>query len=248
MLNKIATVLVVLVGVAYAESTAESLRDLITESLEANLEIQAKGIENCANKCDKAFNRFAYEIATAGLTETYEFRACVIGCEQCTSDLAQADVNNGNCFRTCKNKGWGAMGILKGVIEPDKACMGGCIIQTCQVICADGTVEPQTAANKNLFYPNGGCSIKTERYSQSFEYVPFDSPNNGQGGSEDVAVCCANALSLCEYVGDQTSANYRQLLANTGRFCSSFVESQDRPSICAFYRTPRNCGQAAGSP
>jgi len=230
-----------------AESTESKIREKITQSLESLLASQSQaettGIENCANKCDKAFNRFAYTIATLGSTETYEFRACVAGCEKCTQDTAAQNENSGDCFRMCKNTDWAARGIVKGVIEPDKACMGGCIIQTCQVICTGGTTDSQiTRANKKSFYPNGGCSIKTERYSQNLEYVPWDSPNSGQGGSFTVAQCCANALSLCEYVGDRGSTNYAQLLGTTSRTCSDFVSSNTREAICAFYGLQRNCG------
>jgi hypothetical protein len=235
------------VSLVVAEASDSNLREKITQSLESLLAAQSKseskGVENCENKCDKAFNRFAYEISTVGSSETYEFRACVAGCQQCTTDLESQTENTGNCFRTCKETKWADRGILKGVIEPDKACMGGCIIQTCQVICAGGTTDPDiTRNNKQFFYPNGGCSIKTERYSQNFEYVPWDSPNSGQGGSFTVAQCCANALSLCEYVGDKASENYVQLLDNTGRICSDFVPSRTQADICNYYSQQRNCG------
>ena len=112
-----------------------------------------------------------------------------------------------------------------------------------QAICTGGTTQSQiTPANKKFFYPNGGCSIKTEPYSQNLEYVPWDSPNTGQGGSEDAAACCANALSLCEYVGDRNSQNYIQLLATTNNFCVSFVPSQTRDATCAWFNNPQNCG------
>lgn len=219
-----------------------SLKGRIQHSLESLLELHAQGVENCQNKCDKSFNRFAYEIATGGNTETFEFRACVRGCEQCDSDIA-SNASPDNCFRMCKNTDWSVDGIVKGVIEPDKACIGGCVINTCQVICAGGTTDPDiTDANRQYFFPNGGCSIKTQPYSQYLEYVPWNSPNTGQGGSQDVARCCANALSLCQYRGNRDSVNYRQLLSVTQRFCAPYVPSRTEPAICAWFNTERNCG------
>jgi hypothetical protein len=111
-----------------------TLKGKIRQSLEALLATESKGIENCQNKCDKAFNRFAYAISTGGNQETFEFRACVIGCERCQQDQTTANKtgvsNDDNCFNYCKNYDWSGQGILKGVIEPDKACLGGCIVQT----------------------------------------------------------------------------------------------------------------------
>lgn len=219
-----------------------SLKGMIQQSLETLLEAQVQGIENCENKCDKAFNRFAYEISTGG-QETFEFRACVRGCEQCNQDRANSNVSSNNCFTYCKNFDWTSLGIVKGVIEPDKACMGGCVINTCQVICTGGTTDATpNRQNRRFFFPNGGCSIKTQPYSQFLEYVPWNSPNTGQGGSQDVARCCANALSLCEYVGNKDSTNYRVLLSVTGDFCQQFTRSRGEAAICAWFNTEQNCG------
>lgn len=185
-------------------------------------------------------------MSTQGTTRTFEFQACVSGCNQCSTDLSAQNVTAGNCFTFCKNFDWKSLGLVKGVIEPDKACIGGCIINTCQAVCTGGTTDNDiTPQNKQFFYPNGGCSIKTEPYSQFLEYVPFNSPNTGQGGSQDAARCCANALSLCQYFGDQQSTNYQNLLAKTGSFCSSFVPSQTSTDICAWFNSPQNCGTAA---
>jgi len=226
-----------------------TLRGKIQASLESALSAEAaaeaQGIENCQNKCDKAFNRLAYQIATDGTSQpTYEFQACVIGCNQCNSDLATNNTANaGNCFNFCKNYNWASQGLVKGVIEPDKACLGGCIINTCQVICMGGTTDPKiTPQNQQFFYNNGGCSIKTAPYSQFLQYVPFNSPNTAQGGNSAAAQCCSNALSLCEYVGDTTSTNFQQLLFKTAQYCNSFVPSGTVQDICNFFAAPQNCG------
>jgi len=121
--------------------------------------------------------------------------------------------------------------------------MGGCLIETCQVVCSGGTVDPRpTSGNRHLFWRNGGCSIKTEPYSQNEQYVPYDSPNSGQSGDSGIASCCAQSLSLCEYVGDENSANFRQLLQNTIRICRPYTSANTRNAICDYYNTPRNCG------
>jgi hypothetical protein len=244
-LAALVAVLAAFVSTSEANMAEGSLRQRIAQSLESQLALSAQGIENCENKCSNAFNRFAYQISAATDRRTFEFRACVDGCNRCTSDR-ENNAPAGSCFQYCKNRDWHADGVVKGVIEPDKACIGGCVINTCQAICTGGTTQSQiTPANKKFFYPNGGCSIKTESYSQNLEYVPWNSPNTGQGGSEDAAACCANALSLCEYVGNRESQNYIQLLATTGGSCRSFVPSQTRDAMCAWFGNPQNCGSTA---
>jgi len=49
-------------------------------------------------------------------------------------------------------------------------------------------------------------------------------------------------MSLCDYVGDETSENYQQLLANTAGRCKSFVPSGTEQDICTFFNNPQNCG------
>jgi len=241
-MHKHFAVVSLLVAMVNGASEQITLKEKITQSLEALLASEAQGIQNCENKCEKAFNRLAYQISATNGVRTFEFQACVIGCNQCAADLADNTTAPDNCFTTCKNHDWKTQGIVKGVIEPDKACIGGCVINTCQVICTGGTVDPPSSTNKQFFFPNGGCSIKTEPYSQYFTYVPFNSPNTGQGGTQGAAQCCANALSLCEYVGDQNTANFQFLLSQTGQFCRDFVPSQTQADICAFFNNPQNCG------
>jgi len=230
-----------------AGQVENSLRARISQSLEAVISTEVEGIQNCENKCEKAFNRLAYAISSTDNRRTYEFQACVQGCNRCGNQLQAINTTDpADCFTYCKNYDWKTNGLVKGVIEPDKACIGGCVINTCQVICTGGTTDADiTPLNKQYFYPNGGCSIKTEAYSQYFEYVPWNSPNTGQGGSQDAASCCSNALSLCQYVGDTTSVNYNQLLTVTGSLCAQFVPSQTQADICTWFTDPANCGTAA---
>jgi len=226
---------------ANAEVSESSLKEKITLSLESFLASEVSGVENCNNKCDKVFNKFAYQISTVSNQTTYEYNACVQGCNTCTTQLATANADPSTCFTSCKNYDWKGNNMLKGVIEPDKACEMGCVVQTCQVICSGGTTDPPTKSNKKYFYPNGGCSIKTQPYSQNSDYVPFDSPNTSQGGSDTAAQCCSNALSLCDYKGSTSSTNYKQLLANTIKFCSGLAAG-NKNAICSWYNNQANCG------
>jgi len=232
-----------LAAVAEAVKNENTLRQRISQKLEEALSSEAQGIENCENKCDKAFNKMAYVINAQNGTRTFEFKACVMGCTQCQADLSATNTSADHCFEYCKNFPWKDNGLLKGVIEPDKACLGGCVINTCQVICSGGTTDPtETPQNQQFFFDHGGCSIKTAAYSQFLEYVPFNSPNTGQGGSQAAASCCSNALSLCQYVGPTTTTNYQQLLANTANICKNFVATGTVGDICAFFSNPQNCG------
>ena len=114
------TALLALLAVV-ASATELTLKEKIALSLEEHLSIEAQGIENCENKCEKSFNRLAYQISATDGRRTHEFQACVLGCNQCQADLA-ADAEPDNCFKYCKNYDWLGNGIFKGVIEPDKAC------------------------------------------------------------------------------------------------------------------------------
>ena len=60
---------------------------------------------------------------------TFEYRACIIGCSRCSAELAQ-DQREDDCFEYCKTYPYRRAGIRKGVIEPDKACLMGCLINT----------------------------------------------------------------------------------------------------------------------
>ena len=127
MFAVLAAMLAAMVSLSEANTLQNTLRQKISQSLESQLAVE--GIENCENKCSNAFNRFAYQISAAEGRRTFEFRACVDGCNRCTQDRAN-NASADACFIWCKNKDWHSDGVVKGVIEPDKACIGGCIINT----------------------------------------------------------------------------------------------------------------------
>lgn len=133
------------------------------------------------------------------------------------------------------------------MIEPDKACAMGCIIQTCQGLCIDGTPDTTvTAVNKNKFWPNGsppGCSLKTPGgYSQFASYIAYNTPPGT--GAVDLE-CCAQALAFCQYPPSQIvpgNVNYANLRTVMVRKCSSVVGSSNPPQICTWFQDPVNCG------
>ena len=141
-LKTVALLIALLVAGVYAANVENTLRQRISQKLEMNLEAQVRGIQNCANKCSNSFSRMAYMISTTG-QPTYEFTACIMGCNHCQGNLnGTYSSNPSDCFDYCKNYDWKAEGLLKGIIEPDKACMGGCVINTCQSVCLGGTTDP----------------------------------------------------------------------------------------------------------
>jgi hypothetical protein len=71
-MNRLILVLCALVAVANAGFEQVSLKSKISQALQADLEVSAQGVENCENKCDKVFQKFAYLVATSGNSTTYE--------------------------------------------------------------------------------------------------------------------------------------------------------------------------------
>jgi len=253
---------------AEGEGLASMIRLRLAESVEAELEVEALGVQNCLNKCDKMFNNMAYAILTQNPgSQTNEYRACVVGCQICKAQLNDAtNTDSGRCLSICKDTNWldarGTNGsvdpIVKGVIEPDKACEIGCIQNMCQGVCTGGTPDIKaTSANSDLVWdgkpnPNRGCSIKTGAvrpggfYSQSAEYSWWNSAA-GPGG---VSSCCSNGISLCRYRGDKSSTNYNDVIGSAQRGCSNVPgvgSSATVAQICAYVRTPGNCGNRLGN-
>jgi len=221
---------------AFVANTATALEEQELARLE--------GIQNCANKCDKVFDRTQYAINDQPGANTFEFRSCIIGCNQCSAELAK-NPSSDSCFLFCKNFDYAGQSIRKGVIEPDKACIMGCVINTCQSICFGGTTDfVQTPQNSQFFWNGGGhgCSIKGMLgYVQNPNYGNPNAPA-GAGASEAEKQCCTNAFNLCFYNGDTSSINFANVLLVAQRTCSKFVGSTDTNAICAFYNTIQNCG------
>jgi hypothetical protein len=205
------------------------------------------GVDNCQNKCDKVFARTQYSISDQPNTTTFENRACLIGCNLCTTELAaNTKLEDSKCFQNCKTFNYKNEGIRKGVIEPDKACLMGCVINTCQQVCIGGTTDDKvTEENQQWWWRqtvNGtGCAIKTESYVQNALYGNVNSPG-GQGASSAQRQCCTEAFNLCDYKGDTASVNYQNVLLVSKKACKAFVTPFSKPGICAYYNDPKNCG------
>jgi hypothetical protein len=229
----------------------------VADKLEAGMEVQ--GVQNCVNKCQKLFGTTAFsgqvQGAFPGGFDTYEFSACRVGCQICLQVInSTAEADPGACFKVCKNTNWfnnidGAgnpFPILKGVIEADKACEMGCVINTCQYVCIGGTPDfQQTAQNNGSFWPNGGCSIKTGAirpggyYSQNSEYSFWNA-----GG---LPTCCSNAYNLCFYQSDPSSQNYQDVLLESQNGCREVLPPSQLTvaGICAYFNGG-NCGSFLG--
>jgi hypothetical protein len=174
-----------MVALASAAGEESLVKDAIVatlkEAININADSEAQGVENCVNKCKNTFDNTQYAIQTQ-TKSTYEYFACEAGCKICDAQQRNGDNDAGACFKTCKDTDWltqmkddqgNPVTVVKGVIEPDKACEMGCVIQTCQVVCTGGTTDmKQTSANAKDWWPspNGcpgnkgnscGCSIKT---------------------------------------------------------------------------------------
>lgn len=214
--------------------------------------LEALGIQNCPNKCNKVFDRLQYAISDQPGRNTFEYRSCIIGCNECSRTLNDENPNEPNggdsCFRYCKTFNYAGAGIRKGVIEPDKACIMGCVINTCQEICTGGTVDHAvTPQNRNQWWGLGGngCSIKGGNgYVQNPSYGNPDSPG-GVGANIGLKRCCANAFNLCNYNGDQESQNFANVVQVTTRTCRDFMpqgQANNNTAICELYSTPRLCG------
>jgi len=221
---------------------------------------ESGGVENCYNKCQNTFDNTQYTRNALG-DDTYKYSACRVGCNICNKQIAISDPNSGACFDVCKDTNWllnvdinnQSFPIVKGVVEPDKACIFGCIIDTCQFVCTGGTPDFQeTPQNADLWWDGNstnGCSIKTGAvrpggyYSQNAAYTYYNNPLGAGGVSE----CCSNALSLCNYAGPTDTLNYKNVLAQAQKGCSNVPgPGRTQPSICKWFVIPSNCGSPLG--
>jgi hypothetical protein len=237
-----------------------SIGAAIESEVEAQVAAEAQGIQNCLNKCQNIYNNQQYAINTQQFVDTYEYSACRAGCQICSGILAKQDADNGKCFTICKNTDWlqnkdingNAFPITKGVVEPDKACMYGCVINTCQFVCQGGTTDDTpTAANADSWWQGDatkGCSIKTGAirpggyYSQNAAYNYYNNPS-GAGGAD---ACCSNAFSLCNYPPEQKgNTNYKNVVKMAKVACSDVPGAgQTVASMCTYFTQPGNCGNS----
>jgi len=260
-----------MVALASAAGEESLVKDAIVatlkEAININADSEAQGVENCVNKCKNTFDNTQYAIQTQ-TKSTYEYFACEAGCKICDAQQRNGDNDAGACFKTCKDTDWltqmkddqgNPVTVVKGVIEPDKACEMGCVIQTCQVVCTGGTTDmKQTSANAKDWWPspNGcpgnkgnscGCSIKTGGvrpggyYAQNGDYNYWNSGVSQQAGA---AECCSNAVNICFYQGSKSSTNYKNGVAQAQKYCADVpgIGGNSASAICKWAKAPGNCG------
>lgn len=115
--------LIAVLGVAHAAEESANLRAVIMESVGAESEMETGGIFNCYLKCQRLFDTTAYLI-NANTEHTFEFRACLYGCNRCDAELAKKKNRNPtDCMTYCKNYNFLGDGILKGKrIDDSRIC------------------------------------------------------------------------------------------------------------------------------
>ena len=203
--------LVLALAATAVRADAESLKSLVRNSLEASIEtaVDAEGVNNCENKCQNLLGYLNYYTAQQQQTMTggnNEYRACVIGCNTCSSQLADTTgtMAPSYCFDYCKNYNSGTApgGVIeKGIIEPDKACIIGCVIQLCQGLCTG----PATWSGDNQ-PASGGCQIQSGYGVQTYTV-------SNQGNNYN-PTCCNLLQNMCTYPNSKNkekNPNYQSI-------------------------------------
>lgn len=169
-----------------------------------------KSYTDCTQKC--------YDSPTFGIVAINQ--QCNAGCQaQATcskftaddKDCSTDDVKSQYTAEMCGS------GVLKNIIEPDKACQFGCV----QNLCQDGAGCTGVGVWSNQTdYEN--CQIITPQQKGSvYTIVPeiFENPQS------DLAGCCTQSKVCCEYKAAWASAQPRQ-----------------RRSVCNVANKKSNCG------
>jgi len=266
-LSVASTVAAVALAATVVQADEASLRGKVLEAItaEASAHAAVHGVENCYTKCSYTFDNTAYSINSQQDQFTYEYEACKIGCDICTQQLQNANAQGGDCYTTCKNTDFlqmtDAQGnpvqIVKGVVEPDKACMFGCVINLCQAVCSNGTPDNWSKKNAKLWWQgdanaNLGCTIKTGWsrpdgfYAMSSKYNYWNSPS-GSGGQ---AGCCSNGMNLCKYPANCKMAVCKNSMGQAKKQCAN-VPNIQKPlnynNICSWVKQTGNCGSSVVS-
>jgi len=257
--------LIATLSAIYAVS-AVTLKEQILNSLEqknevdTSLDLDAEGAYNCANKCQFLFGKLDYQTAQdqQASTGNNEYRGCMIGCDKCSAQRADTKAKSTDCFVYCKNYNYLAPSdgitscgaptcpIVKGVIEPDKACIYGCVLNLCQDICTGDAQWGTTPQNNNGIT---GCQIQTNQGVTTYQQGP-------SGGFNEV--CCNYMGYLCNYSPPEkqvmSNPNYKTIY-DTTRKNACKGESGINPKssvsfICNVFETAlanNQCVQTPGS-
>lgn len=147
-----------------------------------------------------------------------EFRGCQLGCNRC---IEQRDKNQPTetCFTYCKNYVYtdgdekSPAPIKKGIIEPDKACIIGCVINLCQDMCTGGAA-----------WGSGGCQIMTGYGVQTYSENP----------SANFDPCCSNLQNVCTYAGPRVdNPNFNSVVKQAQKNCVGKFGLGKKASITA---------------
>jgi len=176
-----------------------------------------KWYTDCTEKC---FNDATYGIVAINT-------ACNAKC-QAAATCTTYDFHSNDCTTTDVTKQYTAemcgSGILKNIIEPDKACQFGCV----QNLCQDGARCTGTGVwSESTDYAD--CQIITPQANgQVYTIVPeiFNAPQS------DLTGCCSSSRTCCSYA-PAWAAN------NAG---TSGGSNQQRQSVCNVANGKDNCG------
>ena len=140
---------------------------------------------------------------------TNEARACQLGCGFCWAQLNDNSQPPFTSFQQCKQYNYSggdsisAVAIVKGIIEPDKACIMGAQIALCQGVCT-GPINWKLNKPIPQVPPSGGCQIYSDALVQNYKLKKGTfSP-----------LCCNQLQNLCSYSGDTDFNPTTQLYVN----------------------------------
>jgi len=171
-------VLLGLVAVAQAADLAEQVQ----VSLRAETEADQQSAANCLQKCAAIFKVEQNSASAIACAQGCQYCKCSRGTtvngiavagnpnansNNCLSSSGYKS-NNDECFSYCKSYDWSGIGLCKDVVEPDKACMYGCINALCQGnVCTGCNPQSGKGCCWDPSKPDGagnGCQSYTTTY------------------------------------------------------------------------------------
>jgi len=198
--------------VSVASASPANLQQLVKASLTHQVDdnAAAQGVYNCPNKCQNLLGFLSYMNAQEQQANggNNEYRGCVLGCDRCGLQRDNQEAKD-VCFDYCKNYKYtegdatSPSPIKKGIIEPDKACIIGCVINLCQGLCT-GNAQWADAGS------NPGCQIMTGYGVQTYS----------EGNNFDQ--CCSNLQNVCTYQGPKkmSNPNYKAVVNQAHTNCN----------------------------
>lgn len=143
-----------------AVASALEIKDAVQQQLRASVDADMESAQNCLSKCAAIFKVEQNSASAVACSQGCNFCKCSRGATINGNIRVQGNPNansanclqnsgyrsnNDECFTYCKSFDWGSIGICKDVVEPDKACMYGCINALCQGNVCKGC-DPSTGS------------------------------------------------------------------------------------------------------